>query len=260
MKLDELKNRINQKEQKLLIRLKDSESDEELIYSIKNMTSLSRAQTLFTKEPITIKWIKTFTKDKIFFDIGANVGMYSIYAARISKVKVYSFEPESNNFNTLIENIISNDLMNIINAYPVAISDTSGFTSLYLSRFEPGSSHHMVDRKLDHNLNEVAYSNKQGVFKSSLDEMIDSWQFPMPNYLKIDVDGIENIIIKNSTSLLKSAELYSILIEINRNRDEDAEIISILENVGFKYDKDQVEDSTRKSGIHKGYAEFLFYK
>ena len=148
----------------------------------------------------------------------------------------------------------------MIKAYPIAISDTSGFTSLYLSTFETGSSHHMVDSKLDHNLKEIEYKNKQGIFKSLLDELVQNWRFPIPNYLKIDVDGIENIIIKNSTFLLKRAELESVLIEINRNRDEDAEIISILENVGFKYDKEQVEDSTRKSGIHKGYAEFLFYK
>ena len=260
MRWDELKNRINQKQQKLTINLKDSEVGEELIYNIKNSTSLLRAQTLFTKEPVTIRWIRKFIKDRVFFDIGANVGMYSIYAAKVSKVKVYSFEPESNNFNTLTENIISNKLMSMINAYPIAISDTSGFTSLYLSTFETGSSHHMVDSKLDHNLKEIEYKNKQGIFKSSLDELVQNWRFPIPNYLKIDVDGIENIIIKNSTFLLKRAELESVLIEINRNRDEDAEIISILENVGFKYDKEQVEDSTRKSGIHKGYAEFLFYK
>ena len=260
MKLEEIKNKINQKQQKLIIKLKDKQANEELIYNIKNITSLLRAQTLFTKEPITIKWIRKFAKDNVFFDIGANVGMYSIFAARISKVKVYSFEPESNNFNTLIENIISNNLTDNIDAYPIAISDTSGFTSLYLSKFETGSSHHMVDRKLDHNLKETMYKNKQGVFKSSLDEIIDNWKFPVPNYLKIDVDGIENIIIKNSTYLLKSVGLESILIEINRNRDEDTEIISILENAGFKYDKEQVEESTRKSGSHKGYAEFLFYK
>ena len=260
MRLDEFNQKIHQKQQRLTIKFKDKSSNEELIYNIKNQTTLMRAQTLFNKEPITISWIKRFAKERVFFDVGANVGMYSIYAAKTSKVKVYSFEPESNNFTTLIENVISNNLMSMINAYPIAISDTSGFTSLYLSQFETGSSHHMVDKKLDHNLKVVEYKNKQGVFKSSLDELIEKWQFPEPNYLKIDVDGIENIIIKNSTSVLKSAKLESILIEINRNRDEDTEIISILEKIGFKYDKDQVEDATRKSGSHKGYAEYLFFK
>ena len=260
MDLNEFKNRINQKEQSLNVKIKENDTSEELTYIIKNQTTFWRAQTLFTKEPVTIKWIKSFVKDKIFFDVGANVGMYSILAAKVSKVKVYSFEPESNNFNTLIENIISNDLMDKVNAYPIAVSDKSGFTSLYLSKFGTGSSHHMVDQKLDHNLKEIEYKNKQGVFKSSLDEIISNWDFPNPNYLKIDVDGIENIIIKNSSALLKNDKLESILIEINRNRKEDLEIISILESNGFKYDDKQVEDSTRKIGSHKGYAEFLFYK
>ena len=260
MEFDEFNNKIKQKQQSLTIRFKDKVVDEELTYNIKNTTTLWRAQTLFTKEPITISWIRKFVKDKVFFDVGANVGMYSIYAAKTSKVKVYSFEPESNNFSTLIENIISNNLMGLINAYPIAISNTSGFTSLYLSEFDTGSSHHMVDKTLDHNLREVKYKNKQGTFKSSLDELVQNWRFPIPNYLKIDVDGIESIIIKNSTFLLKSTQLESVLIEINRNRAEDKEIISILESIGFNYDKEQVENSTRKSGIHEGYAEFLFYK
>ena len=60
--------------------------------------------TLFIKEPITIDWIRSFKKNNIFYDVGANVGMYSIFAALISDVKVYAFEPESNNFQTLMQN------------------------------------------------------------------------------------------------------------------------------------------------------------
>ena len=66
--------------------------------------------------------------------------------------------------------------------------------------------------------------------------MIECWKFPIPSYLKIDVDGIENMIIKSSKKLLKNAKLNSVLIEINRNRKEDLEIISISENSGFKFD------------------------
>lgn len=40
-----------------------------------------RAQTLLTKEPDTIEWIDTFQKDDVLWDIGANVGVYSLYAA-----------------------------------------------------------------------------------------------------------------------------------------------------------------------------------
>ena len=186
--------------------------------------------------------------------------MYSIFSAKVSKVKVYSFEPESNNFQILMENIISNNLVGQVKAFPIAIGEKSDFTSLYLNDFIIGSSHHMIDNPLDHNLQKKEFKINQGVFKTSLDKIVSEWGFPMPKYLKIDVDGIENLIIKNSKSILKNKNLTSVLIEINRNREEDLEIITILEENGFKYDHQQVKDATRKSGTHEGYAEYLFYK
>ena len=51
-----------------------------------------RAKTLFSKEKDTIEWIdKKGGKDKIFFDIGANVGIYSLYYAHVFNGKVFSF-------------------------------------------------------------------------------------------------------------------------------------------------------------------------
>ena len=260
MNLEEFKNRIKQKEQPLHVNIVDKDTGEKIIYNIKNQTTFWRAQTLYTKEPITIKWIKSFSKDKVFFDVGANIGIYTIFSAKVSKVKVYSFEPEAGNFQILMENIISNNLIDYVSAYPVAISDKSAFTDLYLSELRIGASHHMVDQKLDHNLEKTEYKIKQGIFKISLDELIECWKFPIPSYLKIDVDGIENMIIKSSLKLLKNPKLNSVLIEINRNRKEDLEIISRLENSGFKFDQKQVDDATRTSEKHRGYAEYLFYK
>jgi|TARA_B110000438_G_scaffold300706_1_gene353732 FkbM family methyltransferase len=260
MSLEEFKKRIKQKEQVLYLTIEDEISNEKIIYNVKNQTTLWRSQSLYTKEPITIKWIRSFKKNSVFFDVGANVGMYSIFSAKVSKVKVYSFEPESNNFQILMENIISNNLVGQVKAFPIAIGEKSDFTSLYLNDFIIGSSHHMIDNPLDHNLQKKEFKINQGVFKTSLDKIVSEWGFPMPKYLKIDVDGIENLIIKNSKSILKNKNLTSVLIEINRNREEDLEIITILEENGFKYDHQQVKDATRKSGTHEGYAEYLFYK
>ena len=82
----------------------------------------------------------------------------------------------------------------------------------------------------------------------------------MPRYLKIDVDGVESLIINNAKSLLKHKNLESVSIEINRNREEDLEIISIFQNSNFNHDQSQVDKATRKQGKHKGYAEYIFYK
>ena len=114
-----------------------------------------RAKSLFSKEPITIEWIRSFENNSIFYDVGANVGMYSIFAAIVSHSKVFSFEPEANNFQTLMENIILNNLSGKIIPYPIGISDETSFTTLHMNIFDKGSSHHTVGDSLDHNLNEI---------------------------------------------------------------------------------------------------------
>ena len=95
---------------------------------------------------------------------------------------------------------------------------------------------------------------------SSLDEILYTWNLPCPNYLKIDVDGIESKIIYGAKKTLKNDDLKSILIEININRDEDKDIINILKKNNFTYSQDQVNESERKTGPHKGYAEYLFIR
>jgi hypothetical protein len=51
---------------------------------------LWRANTLLTKEPDTIEWINSFEKEDVFWDIGANNGNYSLYAA-IKGIQVMAF-------------------------------------------------------------------------------------------------------------------------------------------------------------------------
>ena len=153
MELEEFKKKISGKDQQLLVTIKDPVTSKTINYSVSNNTTLWRAQSLFEKEPITIKWIRSFKKNSVFYDVGANIGIYSIFAGYVSDVKVYSFEPESNNFQILMENILANNLGGKIYPYPIGISNSSGLTTLYLSKFEKGGSHHMVGESLDHNLN-----------------------------------------------------------------------------------------------------------
>jgi hypothetical protein len=53
-----------------------------LFFFCKNYLIKYRIDTLQSKEPETIEWIENFNKDDIFFDIGANIGLYSCYAAK----------------------------------------------------------------------------------------------------------------------------------------------------------------------------------
>src|SRR5947209_19983984 len=73
-------------------------------------SSKKRVRTLFSKEPITLAWIDTFAEGETLFDIGANVGMYTIYAAVMRKATVHAFEPEALNYAELYKNIYLNGL------------------------------------------------------------------------------------------------------------------------------------------------------
>ena len=260
--LNQFKKKIKEKEQLLYLTVTDPDTKKKINFSVKNNSTFWRGKTLFTKEPITIQWIKSFKKNNIFFDIGANIGVYSLYAGINSNVKVYSFEPESNSFQTLMENIIINNQEKNILAYPIGISNKTELTKLHLSEFATASSHHTVGKKaLDHNsLKQISTRYKQGIFSTTLNELIKKWDLPIPNYIKIDVDGIEYKIIEQGEKIFQNKKLLSILIEINEDRDKDKEIINILKSFGFIYDVNQVEKTKRKDGPHKNYVEYLFYR
>ena len=153
MELDELKNKLSTKNKKLIASIVDKLSNKKMNFLVSNEMTFFRVKSLFSKEPITIDWIRSFENNSIFYDIGANVGMYSIFAAVVNNSKVFSFEPEANNFQTLMENLILNNLSDKIIPYPIAISDKTSFTTLHMNIFDKGSSHHAVGKSLDHNLN-----------------------------------------------------------------------------------------------------------
>ena len=72
---------------------------------------LWRARTFFTEEPETVRWLDSLGPDDCLWDVRANVGLYPLYAAKFRKCRVNAFEPESQNFALLIENIALNNVV-----------------------------------------------------------------------------------------------------------------------------------------------------
>ena len=93
------------------------------IFFTPNSVCLWRAKTFATKEPETLNWIKGFHPGSIFWDIGANVGLYSVFAAKNNKCKVFSFEPSIFNLEVLGKNIFINKCFDLITIVPLAISN-----------------------------------------------------------------------------------------------------------------------------------------
>ena len=99
-----------------------------------------RVKRFYSKEPKTIEWIDTFKPTETFLDVGANIGQYSLYAAK-KGISVYAFEPQALNYAELYTNIWLNKLGHKINGYCIALSNTNTIEYLSLLSMVPGQSH-----------------------------------------------------------------------------------------------------------------------
>ena len=110
------------------------QADVKINFCIPNSWARARAETFSTKEPETLDWIEDFPSGTILWDIGGNLGLYSLYTAlKDNTAKVYTFEPSVFNLEILARNIVLNGLQNQITIIPMALSDKSGPDILHMS-------------------------------------------------------------------------------------------------------------------------------
>ena len=210
-----------------------------------NWITKYRAETFTTKEPDTLEWIDDNLLDRdIFFDIGANIGLYSIYAALKKKnIRVFCFEPEYSNLNQLKKNILLNKLHNNITPFSIGVGNQKSLSFLHIQDFTDGAALHTVSKNiLDETISGKKVLWKEGIACFSLDEICDSLKI-VPNLIKIDIDGTEEDILNNAEKTFRNHNLRSILIEIEEiNNFKKTE--NILLDFGFtmlsKYNNNQV--------------------
>ena len=217
-----------------------------------------RARSVMTKEPGTIEWIEEMSQGDVLLDVGANVGLYSLCAARFRGARVFAFEPESQNFALLNTNIYHNGLQEPVLAYCVALSDETRFDSLYLSRFEPGGSCHAFGETLNPDGKPLHAAFRQGCFATTVDALVAASAIPVPRYIKIDVDGIEHKVIHGAAKSLADARVRSVLVEVNGKRDEHWGIVDFLLEQGFNYSEAERERALRTAGPFAGTGNYVF--
>lgn len=232
----------------------------QLRYATPNDIATWRVETMFTKEPDTIRWLETLTPDDVLFDIGANMGIYTIFAAAVSGCRVRAFEPESQNFQLLMQSIVLNDLCTSTVAYPVAIYSEDKLGVLYIGDFQPAQAIHSFDQNVDAFRKPTDHQLTQGVASFKVDSIIGQPDMPFPTHIKIDVDGLEPEVVAGMTATLGNPALRSILIEINTNVEEHRAIVDELRANGFDFDPEQVKSSMRTSGRFAGLANHIFFR
>jgi FkbM family methyltransferase len=227
-------------------------------YATPNAVTQWRVETLFSKEPETIEWIAGFQPGEVLVDIGANVGMYTIWAAKTRGVRVYAFEPESQNYALLYKNIVLNKLSNQVVAYCMALSDEAGYSLLHLNEFQVGRANHSYGEKVDYQLEYRDSEVSQGCIAATLDSLVTSGVVPKPDYLKVDVDGFEHKVLAGCAGIMADSHLRSVLIEINTNLEQHRKIITDMGALGFTYSKEQAASALRAEGPFAGIGNYVF--
>jgi FkbM family methyltransferase len=204
-----------------------------------NQLTSWRVDTFFTKEPETLEWINSFnTKEKtIFWDIGANIGLYSIYnATKNNNSDTISFEPSTSNLRVLSRNISINNLENKIKIFPMPLTNVQNkFLLMNEGNFIEGGALNAFGEKFDFEGKEFNSKMKYTLFGTNIKYLLENNILETPNYIKIDVDGIEHLILKGAGKFLSDPKIMSLSVEINENfKDQYKNIIKILEEAKFK--------------------------
>jgi FkbM family methyltransferase len=161
-------------------------------------------------EPETVRWIDSL-EPGVLWDVGANVGVYSLYAAARGH-RVVAFEPAAATYAALCKNIELNGIADRIAAYCMALGDRTHAGTLWMTSSDAGHSMHSIADSADRSCRQST-----AVFRAAeISRMLD---LPPPDYVKIDVDGIEAALVGEIGAF---DTLRSIIVEALTFEDQTA--------------------------------------
>ena len=219
-----------------------------------NKLILYRANTFFTKEPETINWINNFSENST---PSTSLSASSRYLVKAKNCQVYAFEPSVFNLETLSKNIFINKLNNLITILPFPLTDEMKVASFNMTSTVKGAAISTFSETYTYTGSKIKTAFSYKTLGIKIDDITKIFKLPTPDYIKIDVDGIEHLILSGGEEVLKKTK--EILIEINDEFNQDdiiynAKFIKEIKdgngtikfsNVNFKYGKENIYEYTR---------------
>ena len=236
-KLLDLIQMNNRESVKKILHVTDENSQIEFCLISTNELTKYRDTTFSTKEPETLRWIDEFGGKGVFYDIGANIGIYSLYhAVRFPNI-VYAFEPSIFNLKLLAKNINLNKMTDRIVIISNPIADDSAISDFNLSSIAEGSAHSTFKETWNQKGEKLEVNFRYKTLGFKLDDLIKNNYLPLPSIVKIDVDGIEHLILQGSRALLAAPNLISVLVEVHPEFTELSQSVSrIMSEFNFRHD------------------------
>ena len=190
-----------------------------------------RAITFASKEPETLAWIDTFENSSVFWDVGANIGLYSIYAAQKKSCKVVAIEPSIFNLEILAKNIALNKAERLVTIFPIALTNQNSQGLFSMSSDEVGGALSTFGKEYGYDGKKLDFKFQFQGIGMRMDNAVDLWGLDQPDYVKVDVDGIEHLVLEGFGEKLKKVK--SLLIEVNKDFKEQA---AAIEHLMIKHD------------------------
>lgn len=191
--------------------------------SIEQRTRLHSSQ----KEPETVEWLeRTFADSSVLYDIGANVGAYSLVAAAVGGPgsRIIAIEASPFTFASLCANVLLNDFTGRITPLQLLLTERAGIRSFVLESTIAGEASHPGERAGRPGLDLAAIP---------LDEAVSLFDLPKATHLKIDVDGGEEAVLDGAGGMLRSPMLKHVVIEVESGRTDLGHVERTLAEAGL---------------------------
>ena len=187
-----------------------------------------------TDEPETEAWIDAMPEDACFWDIGANIGLFSLYAAlRAGGGHIVAFEPAAVNYALLNRNIEANGMDHRVSAYCIALAEWTRLDVLNMAKTHAGTALHGFGTQEDHYLRPIATKFHQGAIGFSVDGFVELFSPPLPTHVKIDVDGLEPDILRGGAKTFSAPSVQSMIVEMEGSDERQAGIVALMVELGF---------------------------
>jgi len=183
-------------------------------------------------------YFETPKDSPVIFDCGANIGLATLFFKWLyPRSEIYAFEPDRDTFALLRRNVEANNLTGV-HLYNAALSDASGTAAFYVDHARPGSPRMSLNYQ---RMPKDSITVETLALSEIIREQLAGKEL---DFLKIDVEGAEDAVLRDLSVTGQLTPVKEILIEFHHKiageRAKLGSFLALLEMQGFDYQLDAV--------------------